>query len=181
MDISTMRKHVRNNKYQNIKSFIEDLNLIWSNCKQYNLEESEIYGRAERMEKVAKRLLASVFKKKNKKKMGQFLHRTNKMVNKTMNNEDDINWNQNNELNDGDSEEKTLKEKMKMCQIIKKLSIEQLIEVIKIVQRNCWNAIDVISQEKFRIKLEDLSSTVVTKIFHYFEEIKITEKLNNYI
>ena len=133
------------------------------------------------MEKVAKKLLASVYKKKNNKKVGHFLHRTNKIVNKTMNSEDDTNWSQKNDMNDGDSEEKTLKEKMKMCQIVKKLSMDQLVDVIKIVQKSCWNAIEVISEEKFRIKLEDLSSTAVTKIFHYFEEIKITDKLNNYI
>ena len=179
MDLSTMRKNIKNNKYVSIKSFIEDLNLIWSNCKQYNLENSEIYGQAERMEKLSKKLLTNILKKKSKKKGSNFLHRTNKKEHRTENEE--INLAQKNEISDADLEEKTFKEKIKICQIIKKLSTEQLTDIIKIIQKNNCNAIEIISEEKFHIKLEELSSTTITRIFNYFEEIKIMEKLNNYI
>ena len=48
-----MKKKVKSNKYSTINEFIDDLNLIWQNCKIYNQEGSEIYKIAEKMEKIA--------------------------------------------------------------------------------------------------------------------------------
>lgn len=180
MDLSTIRKNIKGNKYPNLKSFLEDLSLIWSNCKHYNLEDSVIYGQADRMEKLSKKILANTLKKKSRKKSGNYLHRTNQ---KELRMKDfDFGMNQKNELlNEGEQEERSFKDKIKICQIIKKLTPEQLVEVIRILQKNDRKAIEVINEEKFHIKLEEFSLLTIKKILNYFEEIKILEKLNNYI
>lgn len=41
---------------------IDDLNLIWANCKLYNLEGSDIYHTANHMEKSSKKLVDKHFK-----------------------------------------------------------------------------------------------------------------------
>lgn len=181
MDLSTLRKNLKNNKYKNYESFTEDLSLIWSNCKIYNLEGSKIYGQADRMEKAAKKILSNLFKKKNKRKNSNFIHRTSrKQIKKEE--EEIINLLQNNDMkNEADSEEKNYKDRIKICQILKKLQKDQLIEVIKIIERNNGNAIQNISEEKFDIHMEEISSGTITRIFTYFDKIKIMEKLNNYI
>lgn len=180
MDLSTLRRNVKNNKYKNYDQFFEDLNLIWTNCKIYNLEGSEIYAKADRMEKAAKRILSNLSKKKiSKRKNSNFLHRTNrKQIKKE---EPLVNLNQKNDNRDQIDEEKSFKDKIKICQILKKLNQEQLIEVIKIIERNNRNAIEVISEDKFHIKIEEVTSGTMTRIFTYFDKIQITEKENNYI
>lgn len=51
MDLSTIKKKLHSGKYSSIGECIEDIELIWSNCKLYNQESSEIYKAAEKMEK----------------------------------------------------------------------------------------------------------------------------------
>ena len=36
MDLSTVRKNIKTNKYTNIEEFLKDLQLIWDNCHLYN-------------------------------------------------------------------------------------------------------------------------------------------------
>ena len=52
MDLSTVKKNI--NKYKNLESFFNDVELIWKNCKTYNQVESPIYDQAENMERAYK-------------------------------------------------------------------------------------------------------------------------------
>jgi hypothetical protein len=61
MDISTVEKKLVGGDYKIIQEFFDDLNLIWRNCKTYNLEGSGIYNQAENMEKLAAKLIKSSF------------------------------------------------------------------------------------------------------------------------
>ena len=45
-------------KYKKYEDFFKDLLLIWDNCKQYNIQGSDIYKQAEYMEKVSKKQIA---------------------------------------------------------------------------------------------------------------------------
>lgn len=36
MDLSTARTQLNNNKYDYIEDFLDDVQLIWDNCKAYN-------------------------------------------------------------------------------------------------------------------------------------------------
>jgi len=40
MDLGTVKKKLRGNKYKSISDALDDINLIWSNCKLYNQEGS---------------------------------------------------------------------------------------------------------------------------------------------
>ena len=55
MDLSTARKHLSKGKYRKYEEFFRDLQLIWDNCKQYNIQGSDIYKQAEYMEKITKK------------------------------------------------------------------------------------------------------------------------------
>ena len=56
MDLSTIKKKITKGKYNNNQAFANDVQLIWDNCKKYNIETSEIYDLALKMEKNAKKL-----------------------------------------------------------------------------------------------------------------------------
>lgn len=51
MDLSTVESKINEKKYKSIEETLIDLQLIWDNCKSFNMEESEIYKSAEAMQK----------------------------------------------------------------------------------------------------------------------------------
>ena len=57
MDFNTLRDNLLQGKFSTYEEFLADLQLIWDNCKLYNMMGSEIYKLAERMEKTTRREL----------------------------------------------------------------------------------------------------------------------------
>lgn len=55
MDLKTVRKNLGKGKYRRFEDFFRDIQLIWDNCKTYNIQGSDIYKMAETMEKVSKK------------------------------------------------------------------------------------------------------------------------------
>lgn len=72
MDLSTVRNKLVNSIYTSAQEVIDDIMLIWKNCKIYNIEDSDIYRCAEYMEKLAKKNIEKYYKvkflKQNSKK-----------------------------------------------------------------------------------------------------------------
>lgn len=64
MDFDTLKKNMLSGKFTTYEEFFGDLQLIWDNCKLYNMAKSEIYKLAERMERMTKRELQK-FKQQN--------------------------------------------------------------------------------------------------------------------
>ena len=64
MDISTVKKNLKENKYCSVQEVINDIMLIWKNCKNYNIEGSEIHDIAIYMEKQAKKIIEKYYKVK---------------------------------------------------------------------------------------------------------------------
>ena len=62
MDLSTVRKKLEEGKYENYQAFFDDIQLIWNNCKTYNISESEIYSMAEECQKLTHNLIQSLKK-----------------------------------------------------------------------------------------------------------------------
>jgi hypothetical protein len=40
MDMSTIKKKLNNSKYNTLQEVIDDIQLIWDNCRLYNIEGS---------------------------------------------------------------------------------------------------------------------------------------------
>ena len=55
MDLLTVKEKLMAGRYATYEEVFGDLQLIWDNCKLYNMAGSEIYKICERMEKTAKR------------------------------------------------------------------------------------------------------------------------------
>ncbi len=159
IDLSTIRKNIKNNYYPTLRSLLDDIDLIWRNCKQYNVEGSEIYKQADRMEKTVKRILSNMLK--NRKKMGvsskEF--RSQKIGNANI--EEEIGL-----------EEKKFKDKIKLAQIFKTTKKEDLKEIIRIIKNNNNNAINIVSEDKMEIKIDAITSGTFHRIFSYYEDLK---------
>lgn len=57
MDLKTARTKLIKSKYSKYEDFFKDVQLVWDNCKTYNIQGSDIYKLAEDMEKVSKRAI----------------------------------------------------------------------------------------------------------------------------
>jgi hypothetical protein len=66
MDISTVRKKIKNFSYKFLSDVFSDLQLIWDNCMLYNLDESDIYKFAKCMELKTNKLVLEYFQKGEK-------------------------------------------------------------------------------------------------------------------
>ena len=62
MDLSTVKKKLDEGKYSSYQAFFDDIQLIWNNCKTYNISESEIYMMAEECQKLTHNLIQSLKK-----------------------------------------------------------------------------------------------------------------------
>ena len=57
MDFETLKKNMLDGKFSTYEEFLGDFQLIWDNCKLYNMQGSEIYRICEKMEKTSRREL----------------------------------------------------------------------------------------------------------------------------
>ena len=61
MDLSTVRDNLMNEEYTYIEECLDDLQLIWDNCKLYNVEYSKIYKMSVRLEDFQSRQVKEFF------------------------------------------------------------------------------------------------------------------------
>jgi hypothetical protein len=57
MDLASLKANMFKGQYNTFEECFGDLQLIWDNCKLYNMAGSDIYKLAERMEKTCRREL----------------------------------------------------------------------------------------------------------------------------
>jgi hypothetical protein len=61
MDLSTVSKKFREEKYGKVEEVLDDVQLIWDNCKAYNPESSWIHSVAEKLERSFKKMVKNYF------------------------------------------------------------------------------------------------------------------------
>lgn len=55
MDLNTVSVKLQEGAYQSVEEALDDLQLIWDNCKLYNQKGSWIYDKAEKLERLFKK------------------------------------------------------------------------------------------------------------------------------
>ena len=61
MDLGTVRNNLENFYYKTVRQCLDDIQLVWDNCKLYNMEESDIYKVAKVLEEDTKVLVSESF------------------------------------------------------------------------------------------------------------------------
>ena len=136
MDLGTAKQNLIDGKYKTFKDFIADIDLIWSNCRTYNISTSDICKMANHCEKLFKKQMEKTFKNYNTfNKIS-----SNKESNITNNNKKENELSTNQKLNISDK--------------IKTLSNEGITKVVEFIKRECPNGIEDIDNEKLQIKLD---------------------------
>ena len=141
MDLGTVKKNLLDHKYSNFKEFMEDINLIWNNCRTYNLPGSEIVKMANHCEKMFNKQLDKTFK----------------------------NYNKRSKINKTENEKLTANEKVKFGEIIRQQTNETLQQIVKLLLKEAPKAIDDSDSEKFKIKLDSIEYKVYEIIIKIIE------------
>jgi len=116
MDLAKVKKNLKGGNYKSVEDCLEDIQLIWTNCKTYNADFSKIFKLASKLESVTKKLVKENFPTvKNFGRTNQTLEALRK---------DDF-------LQLEEHEEVAYPEKVRISQKVRDLTQEQLGDVVK--------------------------------------------------
>ena len=153
MDLGTVKKNLLNGEYKIFQDFMSDINLIWKNCRTYNLPGSDIVKMANHCDKKIKQLIDKQFKNSQNKGGSS----KNKNENTTL----------------------TLAEKTKLIESIREQSNEGLSQIVKIILKECPKGIEDIDNEKLQIKVDLLDKKTYDSINQYIEKSNSSNSNNN--
>ena len=139
MDLGTVKSNLKDKKYPTFLEFLSDIDLIWTNCRTYNMAGSEIVKMANHCEKAFKKLIEKQFKNYMSKSSSK------------------------NEIEDNDST-LTMEQKMKLTDKIRVLSNEGLTQVVKLIMKECQKGIEDVDSEKLQIKIDLIDHKTYTQL-----------------
>ena len=149
-DLKTCRKALLKGKFKRYEDFFRDIQLIWDNCKTYNIQGSDIYKLAEHMEKTAKKAI-----NKCKEELG--FHGTGKKgksrAREERKGQDDemIEEDPRSESSDSDGDEVPFEQKVQFTEKVRRLTNEGLTRLVKMVRQKCKEALEDVDAEKLHI------------------------------
>ena len=144
MDLGTVKKNLFNGDYKTMQDFMNDINLIWQNCRTYNIPGSDIVKMANHCDKRFRQLVDKQFK--------NYRSKAESIKSKSS--------------NTGLS----LEEKTKLIEGIKEQSNEGLTQIVKIILKECPKGIEDIDNEKLQIKIDLLDYRTYELINQYLEK-----------
>ena len=178
MDLSTISEKLEDNKYDNIEEVYEDIQLIWDNCKKYNLEGSTVYKNAQACEKFTKRF----FDKHNPQTKNNSNSKNNK---KTKSNSKEDKNIKNDELEKYDKNDDTIGgltgyEKVTLSNRVRKLQNDGLASLVRLVQKECAASIKE-NDDNIEIILASLDRKTyeqINRLIDTFLKVKETNQEN---
>ncbi|KRX04473.1 Bromodomain [Pseudocohnilembus persalinus] len=155
MDLTTAKKKLQENKYKFTEECVDDIEMVWENCKTYNAEGSWIYKLADKLEKYFKKLV------KNYLPHIVMQPQSTKKTNQTVLGVADIY-----EEEEQQQEGLSFDEKMEFSEKMKHLTQEQLGMIVTIIQQNAPEAFKNIDKDKCQI----LVDTINVQTFRQIQE-----------
>ena len=146
MDLGTCKNKLLNGEYKIFQEFMDDINLIWDNCRLYNMSESDIVKCGNNCEKKMRQLIEKQFKNAKPKVIA-----------------------------DKSNEKLTTDDKTKLVDKIRKLSNEDLTQIVKIILKACPDGIEDIDNDKLQIKVDFLTYKELELINDYLEKVENKE------
>ncbi|CAG9311126.1 unnamed protein product [Blepharisma stoltei] len=148
MDLSTVKKKIKSEKYSSIKEVLADVNLIWENCKTYNQAGSPIYLQAEHMESKTK---------KYSEKHGLISNRPQKRPREeTPAPQPEVSTS---------PEIISFEAKVDLAEKVRKSPNDILAEVVRIVENQCRKALEELDSERVQIKVDNLDKPTFERLW----------------
>ena len=149
MDLGTCKENLLNRKYKIFQELMDDLNLIWENCRTYNLPKSDIVKCANNCDKKMRLLIDKKFK--------NVKHKVETPKPEQLLSTDD---------------------KTNLINRIKQQNNEDLTQIVKIILRTCPDGIEDIDNDKLQIKVDFLKYKDLDLINDYLSKTN-TKSENN--
>lgn len=146
MDLGTVKSNLKLGLYEKVGDCLEGLQLIWTNCKTYNMENSEIWKLAQVLEKMNHKLVEKHFKNQ--------LKQTVQLKEKQP--ESDVLELKEEEKVDENAMFLTLQEKIYLTERVRKLPNEGLAEFVRLVQKECPSAFEDLDTERVQVRVDYL-------------------------
>ena len=144
MDLGTCKKKLLNGEYKIFQELMDDLNLIWENCRTYNLPESDIVKYANDCDKKMRQLIEKQFK--NMKPKVDTVKKDDKL---------------------------SADDKAKLIDMVRQQSDECLTQIVKIILKARPDGIEDIDNDKLQIKVDFLTYKEFDLIKEYIEKANI--------
>lgn len=135
MDLSTVKKKVRQGKYSALRECVADVQLIWDNCRTYNMNESLIVQNANAMERY----------------MNEFLEQYKPEEKPS-------------EPSPTDTGEVTFEEKLDLSAQIRRVPTDTLSQFVKLVENECPQAIEHIDKERIKIRVDMFTRSTFARL-----------------
>ena len=172
-------------KYSTYEEVFNDIQLIWDNCKLYNMMGSEIYKVCEKMEKTAKRQIqkfraAHGLPAPQDKTQSNLRKRSNQKAaasasqpkgSQEESKKEDLAESQEQKHSD----EVTIDMKMDLVSKVKKLSNEGLTKLVTFVQTTAPSALIEMEDQRVQIRVDDFDKNAFNQVQEYIEDILINE------
>lgn len=161
IDLSTIKDSLNNNRYETYDQFFGDIQLIWDNCKSYNIAESEIYRMAEDLESTSKKLI-------NKLKTRLGLNTS--AAKKRSPDQEMVKSDEDEDEDDDDDADVSFDERIKFTDNVRKLKIEEMTTLVRMIQEKCPNVLDDLDSEKLQIKVDDIDKKLFEEFMAFTRE-----------
>lgn len=166
MDLGTVKQRVVDHKYASFDECFADIQLIWDNCKLYNLAGSDIYRICERMEKSARREL-----NKFRQQHGLPIQSAATPAPTAAKRASAPQRLAEPEQSLPASTVVTVDMKMEFCSKIKKLPIESLQKFVDYTMQVQGSAVDELENEKVQIRVDDWEVETFDRVNAFVNEL----------
>ncbi len=161
MDLGTVKTRLLRGEFETFDEFLGQIQLIWDNCKSYNMAGSEIYKICERMERTSRREIS-----KFRAQVGLPPQTTQPSVSVkkstvALKTDDQAFLEVTNEM------------KKDFCARIKKLPAESLTKFVQKVQQSQSNSIAETGQDNLQIRVDEWTRAVFDQMSAYVDDLLI--------
>ncbi|CAD8171690.1 unnamed protein product [Paramecium octaurelia] len=146
MDLGTVQFKLNNNTYKTVEECLDEIQLIWDNCKLYNGPQSWITKIAEKLERLFKKNVKNYLPLVN---LPQVVPKTKEITSDVYQEEP--------------QEQVTYNDKVEFSNNLKQLAPEQIGLIVHMIQNTSPNAFVEIEREKYQIIVDNIEYEAFTK------------------
>ncbi|CAD8090052.1 unnamed protein product [Paramecium sonneborni] len=161
MDLGTCQKKLQNSEYKCVEECLDDIQLIWDNCKLYNGPSSWITKLSEKLEKSFKKYVKNYLPIVN---LPQSQIKVKKITEEVVQEETQQTISHN--------------EKVEFSNNLKQLNPDQIGALVQIIQTNSPSAFVVVSKERFQIIIDNIDFDTFVKCQNQIQSWMTGEEIN---
>ena len=164
MDLSTCRRNLVKNKYKSYQELFTDMQLIWDNCKTYNIAGSEIYLLAETMEKSCRKIINQC---KDDLGIAAKPKKTKTDHDQTAATAQDAEMSE---------EEVSFEDKVAFTEKVRRMTNQGLTRLVSKVKDICKEALEDVDEEKLQIQVDKIDKESFKKLSDLVDENLVKTK-----